>query len=300
MGAKKKKKGGKKKEKKSKEDGEEPEPENPLFTVVLPEYGWIRIELVLCDAPTQKYNSFRVVMRTDDRILELKKRIIDFHGRVENVHIYNRDPYPPRNKKDNFRMTQKPRVPPFRELPRIKALMVEKEIKDKKEADRLKKEAEEGKNSDDEKKVNIYAPKEDPHKFDIITQYDYPVDAAGENIVEYDHKEISFYEIFGTYGTVARPKLNPKDDPPEPPKKEKKIPVKPPTPPPKKEDDEEEGGEGEGAEGAEAVPVEEEEPEEVFIPPVDRVLFYYFSAHNGKDPILLALMVKGEKDLFTL
>ena len=58
-------------------------------------------------------------MRTDERVMELKKRIIDFHGRVEDVHLYNKDPYPPRLKKDNYRMQQKPRVPPFRELLRI-------------------------------------------------------------------------------------------------------------------------------------------------------------------------------------
>lgn len=45
---------------------------------------------------------------------------------------------------------------------------------------------------------------------------------------------------------------------------------------------------------------EEEPEEEPFIPPVDKVLWYDFKAHNGKDPILLALMVKGENDLFTL
>lgn len=39
-------------------------------------------------------------------------------------------------------------------------------------------------------------------------------------------------------------------------------------------------------------PKVEEEEEEVFIPPVDRVLYYDFNAHNGKDAILLALMVK--------
>ena len=62
----------------------------------------------------------------------------------------------------------------------------------------------------------------------------------------------------------------------------------------------EEGEEGEPV--AEEAPVveEEEEPEEVFIPPLDRELYYDFNTHNGKDPILLALMIKGDNDLFTL
>ena len=42
------------------------------------------------------------------------------------------------------------------------------------------------------------------------------------------------------------------------------------------------------------VPVEEEPEEEPFIPPVEKVLWYDYKAHNGKEPILLALMVKGE------
>jgi len=59
--------------------------------------------------------------------------------------------------------------------------------------------------------------------------------------------------------------------------------------------------EGEGLDEPTPPVVEEkEEEEEPFIPPVDVELWYEFSAHNGKDPILLALMVKGENDTFTL
>ena len=73
MGAK-KKKGGKKKKKKEKnpDDEEEKKEENPLFTVNLPQYGWIRVELRLCDPPTAAYNKFKVVMRSDERIMDLK------------------------------------------------------------------------------------------------------------------------------------------------------------------------------------------------------------------------------------
>lgn len=47
-------------------------------------------------------------------------------------------------------------------------------------------------------------------------------------------------------------------------------------------------------------PVPEEPEEDPYVPPVDEVLYYDFQAHNGKDPILLALMVKGKNDKFTL
>ena len=127
MGAKKKKKGKKKKEKKTgDDDDEEKQEENPLFTVKLPEYGWIRVNLRLCDPPTPMYNSFRVVMRADERILELKKRIIDYHGRVENIHIYNKDPYPARNPTTKIRTEPIPRTPPFRLLPELLDLTKEK------------------------------------------------------------------------------------------------------------------------------------------------------------------------------
>lgn len=113
MGAK-KKKGKAKKKKEKKEKGSDDEEEQGKIEINLPQYGWIRIELRLCDPPVAKYNSFKVVMRSHDRILELKKRIIDFHGCVDDIHIFNKDPYPPRDKKDDYRMTIKPRVPPFR------------------------------------------------------------------------------------------------------------------------------------------------------------------------------------------
>ena len=243
------------------------------------------------------YNSFKVVMRSSDRVLELKKRIIDYHGCVNDIHIFNKDPYPPRTKKDNFRMQKMPRVPPFRELPRLKALMKEQEEDDR----RKKREAEkEQDGSDDDKKKSMF--KEDPLKYDDIKKFDYPLDSYGENIVEYDHKEISLYEVFQNYGTAVRPKENPKDDPEAPPVVEK--PPKEPTPKKKVEPEKVEGEEGEEGKEPEKVEEEakkEEEPEEEpFIPPVDKVLWYDFKTHNPKDPVLLALMVKGENDLFTL
>jgi len=138
--------------------------------------------------------------------------------------------------------------------------------------------------------------KEDPHKFDILKEYDFPTEEiTGKHIVNYDKSDITLYEIFGEYGTQARPKENPKLDPKPPPPKEKK-PVKTPTPKPKVE-----GEDGEALSGDDNDAKQEEEAEEeVFIPPIDRFLYYDFDTHNGKDPILLALMIKGDNDLFTL
>jgi hypothetical protein len=161
-------------------------------------------------------------------------------------------------------------------------------MKEKEEEERQailkKKKEEENALLDDEpeqqKPYDPYEKKEDPKRFDIIEKFDYIEtkfkNSPGEHLVEYDEKDISLYEVFANYGTTARPKKNPKHDPPQPPPKEKK---KPPTPPPKEEPKEGEEGEGEGQE----VPpvVEEEEEEEVWIPPVDKVVYYDFKAHNG-------------------
>ena len=127
MGAKKKKKSKKKKEKKEPGDEEDKPEENPLFKVELPEYNWIRIELRLCDPPSN-FNHFYVVMRSNDRILEVKKRIVEYHGKISDIQIYNRDPIPARNPK-NLMKQNKPRVPPFRELETLKQLKVEFEHK---------------------------------------------------------------------------------------------------------------------------------------------------------------------------
>lgn len=73
MGGKKKKKGKKKKEKKD-DDDDEPKEENPLFTVNLPQYGWIRVQFTLCNPilPGARHNNFYKVMRADERVLELE------------------------------------------------------------------------------------------------------------------------------------------------------------------------------------------------------------------------------------
>jgi len=66
-------------------------------------------------------------MRSNDRVLEIKKRITEYHGKVDDIRIYNKDPYPSR-KKDNMKQN-KPRVPPFRSIENLKQLKAEHELK---------------------------------------------------------------------------------------------------------------------------------------------------------------------------
>jgi hypothetical protein len=54
----------------------------------------------LCDAPTE-FNCFEVKMKTNERILEIRNKIVDNHGRyslnsitfyrIENIKIFNKD-----------------------------------------------------------------------------------------------------------------------------------------------------------------------------------------------------------------
>jgi len=53
---------------------------------------------------------------------------------------------------------------------------------------------------------------------------------------------------------------------------------------------------GSAADGSPEKQIEEPE-EEVFYPPVEKVLWYDFDAYDGKDPVLLALMrIELEED----
>ena len=129
MGGKKKKKGGKKKKAEKKEDGDEKDEVNEEFMIKLPSYGWIRLQLKLCDPPTE-YNTFRTVMRSNSSMMDVKKRIIDYHGRIENINLYNTDPYPARKPANQNKKEPKPRVPPYSELDRLLKLKEEKELMD--------------------------------------------------------------------------------------------------------------------------------------------------------------------------
>ena len=139
MGGKKKSKKGKKGKKEKGEKVEKVTVINPIFNCKLPHFGWIRVTLCLCDPPVPKFNVFKVIMRSNHGVAEIKKHIVNMHGRVEDVCLYSRDPYPPRAPWPNDKKELKPRIPPFRELKDLVALKKEKEAIDEKAAAKAKK-----------------------------------------------------------------------------------------------------------------------------------------------------------------
>lgn len=176
-------KGKTKKGDKKKED--EPKVQLPIFKDHLPHYGWIRVTLRLCDPPLKQYNWFTVIMRSNHGVMELKKHIVNYHGRVETISLYNYDPYPPRDKPPNDKKNLKPTVPPFRELEKLVKLKDEKEELEKKAAALAKKKEEEAKQGgsaatnmyaaqEEEKKASEMKPGEDPRRFDVLQKYEFP------------------------------------------------------------------------------------------------------------------------------
>lgn len=213
------------------------------------------------------------------------------------------DPYPPTDPKDPFKAKKKPNVPPFRHLDHLLKLKQEKEDKEE-EFKKLEKKKEGNPDFEDDDKLQKLDA--DIKKIDVVLSEFIDKDDKSNDfhkvldkyVVHYDHKEISLYEIFGEYGTAKRPKEHhpSKDEKPEP-KPPKEVPPKQPTPkkPVEEKKGEEEEGENPDAPDEEGGPPEDNEPEEeVYIPPVDRTIYYDFNTHNGKDPILLALMIKDE------
>jgi hypothetical protein len=61
------------------------------------------------------YNTFKVVMRTNQSVMDIKNRIIDYHGRVENISLYNYDPSTPRAADGKKDMAKK-NIPSFRKI----------------------------------------------------------------------------------------------------------------------------------------------------------------------------------------
>jgi hypothetical protein len=59
-----------KKEKPAK--GEEDPTEKQTIVINLPVYGWIRVEFKLCDPPDPKSNTFKVAMKTNSTVMDLK------------------------------------------------------------------------------------------------------------------------------------------------------------------------------------------------------------------------------------
>ena len=237
MGAKKKKKGGKKKKsKKEKNDDEEEKQEDPILPIELQHYGWIRVEFQLCNpipckvdpdkikTKKKNWNTFVEIMRADERVLELKKRIVDYHGRVDNVALYNYDPIPPRNKDTGMPSAKNPNIPPFRGIEILAQLKEERDDIRKKEEEKAKKKKDDEEKGiaqqranydpDDPDSQNITSIKEissDDPKFKVLDMYDFKETVksrpnAKDYIVRYEEADIPLWEIFGSYGTKRRPK----------------------------------------------------------------------------------------------
>ena len=124
-------------------------------------------------------------MRANHGVMELKKHIVNYHGRVETISLYNHDPYPPRDKPPFDKKNLKPTVPPFRDLDKLVKLKTEKDALDAKAAALAKKREEEAKQNgstatnmfaaqEEEKKAGEYAMGEDPRRFDILQRYEFP------------------------------------------------------------------------------------------------------------------------------
>ncbi len=87
--------------------------------------------------------------------MDIKNRIVDYHGRVEHIALYNYDPSTPRgadNKKD---MTKK-NIPPFRKIDHLVQLIKEQEIKKKQDELKAKKKLENPNENEEEEKKNYY------------------------------------------------------------------------------------------------------------------------------------------------
>merc|ERR1712012_633153 len=84
---------GKKSKKSKKTDGDDEKKEDVEESKVeLPSYGWIKITLRLCNSPTPQFNLFDVYMLSSQRVMMVHKKIVDHHGRIENIKVFNRDP----------------------------------------------------------------------------------------------------------------------------------------------------------------------------------------------------------------
>ena len=62
-----------------------------LFLTLLVSFFW---QLKLVNSPTPEINTFDVFMLTSQKVFMVKKKIVDHHGRVENVKLFNCDPTP--------------------------------------------------------------------------------------------------------------------------------------------------------------------------------------------------------------
>ena len=193
----KKKKGkkGKKGKKKAAEGDEEQKNENEELKVSLPKYGWIKItvseictllpdfvfliyfckkQLRLCNAPTPQYNWFEVFMLTSQRVMQVHKQIIDHHGRIENVKLFNVDP-------TNFIKEAKQRE--------------QQRILDEKEAEKKRQLARENGEEIEETKESAQAAAEE-EKEDAEPEY-----------IQYEDPKTTLFDIFQEYGKETKAEI---------------------------------------------------------------------------------------------
>jgi len=89
----KKKKGGKKKKDKGvdkvpKNAEEEKKEEIPKENT----HGYVNLWLRLANAPMPEHCHFTVPMLTTSRIMMVKDQIIEYHGRIENIKLFDKCP----------------------------------------------------------------------------------------------------------------------------------------------------------------------------------------------------------------
>ena len=138
------------------------------------------LQLKLCNAPTPEYNWFDVYMLTSQRVMMIQKKIIDHHGRVENVKLFNVDPTP------------------FIKEAKQKEEDAIKAAKDVEKAKQLARE-----NGDD-----VEETKEDP----AAAAQGASDEPAEPDYVSYEEPFMTIYDIFGEYGKETKAEI---EDAPE-------------------------------------------------------------------------------------
>ena len=83
----KKKKAAKPKEEK-KAEGDGLPVDIPEHKIPLPKHGWMKLTLKLCQ-PSEILCSFDENMLTNSRIRSVYQKIIDYHGRIENIKLFD-------------------------------------------------------------------------------------------------------------------------------------------------------------------------------------------------------------------
>ena len=132
----------------------------------------------LCNAPTPEYNWFDIYMLTSQRVMMIQKKIVDHHGRIENVKLFNCDP------------THFLREAKQKEEDHIKA---EKEIEKKNQLARDNGEEVEESKEEGATKAAAQVADDEP------TEPEY---------VSYDNPSMTIFEIFDDYGKETKAEVD--------------------------------------------------------------------------------------------